>query len=113
MSCSGQAYINIVVEAPVQISGGADEICVGTSSLSMPILTYLLHGKWLQELSIHFSSYYRTFSYNFATAVLIPLRQLKWRACESNPIQVKYYLIHNRYRPIVGKKSMSWQALYF
>ncbi|WP_312296529.1 PKD domain-containing protein [Chryseobacterium sp.] len=91
LSCSGQTYINIVVEAPVLISGGADEICVGTSQSfnanpNVPVTWKVVTGN-----SVYTSPPTTgTFSYNFATAGSYTVTATKvGGACESNPIQVK------------------------
>lgn len=91
LSCKGQAYFNITVEKPVVISGGTDEICVGTAQTfnatpNVPVVWKVSTGGSV------FTSPPMTgpFSYNFVTPGSYTITATKdGGGCESNAILVK------------------------
>ncbi|MCE4067186.1 PKD domain-containing protein [Chryseobacterium gleum] len=91
LSCEGQASIDIVVEAPVLVSGGVDEICAGTSqgftaSPNVPVIWKVTTG------SSTYTSPAMTgiFNYNFATAGTYTVTATKQGGgCESNARIIK------------------------
>ncbi|WP_343659136.1 PKD domain-containing protein [Chryseobacterium sp.] len=91
LKCGGSASIDIVVEAPVVISGGTDEICAGTSQAftatpNVPVIWKVTTGG---------STYTSppttgTFTYNFATAGTYTITATKQGGgCESNSRIIK------------------------
>ncbi|WP_336703481.1 PKD domain-containing protein [Chryseobacterium indologenes] len=86
LGCEGQASIDIVVEAPVLVSGGVDEICAGTSqgftaSPNVPVIWKVTTG------TSTYTSPPMTgiFNYNFATAGTYTVTATKQGGgCESN-----------------------------
>jgi PKD repeat protein len=91
LPCEGQASIDIVVEAPVEVSGGADEICAGTSQVfttnpNVPVTWKVTTG------GSSFTSGVTTgpFSYTFTAAGTYTITATKQGGgCESNARIIK------------------------
>lgn len=92
LGCKGQASINIVVEEPVVVSGGADEICAGTAQLftatpNVPVIWKVTTGGSTYTSPIPTTG---TFSYTFAAAGTYTVTAIKQGGgCESNARIIK------------------------
>lgn len=91
LSCKGQASFTIEVETPVVISGGADEICVGTSQTfnanpNVPVVWKVSAGGSVTTSPPMTGP----FTYNFTTPGSYTITATKnGGGCESNAIVVK------------------------
>ena len=86
MGCEGQASIDIVVEAPVLVSGGVDEICAGTNQGFTAVPNVPVIWKVTTGASTYTSPPMTgIFNYNFATAGTYTVTATKQGGgCESN-----------------------------
>lgn len=92
LGCKGQASISIVVEEPVVVSGGADEICAGTAQLftatpNVPVIWKVTTGGSTYTSPTPTTG---TFSYTFAAAGTYTVTATKQGGgCESNARIIK------------------------
>lgn len=91
LSCKGQATFTIVAEQPVTISGGTDEICVGTVQTFNAVPNVPVIWKVSSGSSVYTSPPMSgPFSYNFVTGGSYTVTATKnGGGCESNAILVK------------------------
>lgn len=91
LPCEGQASIDIVVEAPVAVSGGTDEICAGTSQVfttnpNVPVIWKVTTGGSTFTSGVTTGS----FTYNFTAAGTYTITATKQGGgCESNARIIK------------------------
>lgn len=91
LGCKGEASISIVVEEPVVVSGGADEICVGTAQTFTATPNVPVVWKVITGASTYTSSPITgPFNYTFATTGTYTVTATKQGGgCESNARVIK------------------------